>query len=99
MQYTKPYMKVTIYVPAMKLKRIKQYCEEKGIPMSTVFTRGAMSIANSQPIPKCDYCKNPSMGKYEVTVQDWSQGEINQEHRLCAYHLKKAQDEGEVTEL
>lgn len=91
--------RVNVHIEAMALKRIDAYCKEKNIPRSKLFVRGALSMVNSQPIPRCQFCKSPSMGKYNVSVHTWDQGEMNQEYQLCTFHLKKAQSEGEVSEV
>lgn len=93
--------KVLIYIEGMKLRKIDAYCAEKGISRSKLFTRGALSIVHAQPLPKCEivFCKNPSMGKFEITVYDWQDGEKKETKSLCEFHRKKAATEGEVKEL
>lgn len=91
--------KVLIYIPTMKLKLIDAYCKEKGISRSRLLVRGAMSMAHSQMIPKCNFCFNASVGKYRISVHDWETGEKVEERFLCQSHLQKAQAEGEVEDL
>ena len=91
--------RVNISVEAMKLKRIQEYAKEKHIPVSKIFVRGAMSIVNTQPIKKCEYCHNPSIGRFRILTQDWEQGELTLEKYLCSFHLNQAKTESEVTEL
>ena len=82
---------VSIYLPAMKLKRIKQYAQEKDISVSRLFVRGVLAIVNSQPTPKCDFCHNTSIGKFKIIAYSLEQGETQAEKYLCDFHLKKAQ--------
>ena len=91
--------RVNISIPAMKLKRIDTFCNEKNIPRSVLLVRGAMSIVNSQPVQNCEFCKNPSIGKFSILSQTWDRGEIKLEKYLCAFHLNKARSESEISEI
>lgn len=93
--------KVLVYIDGMKLKKIDAYCENKKISRSKLFVRGALALAHEQPLPRCEteMCKNPSMGRYQIIVNDWEQGELKKTMNLCEYHRKKASSEGEVIEL
>ena len=91
--------KVTVYIDGMKLARIDKYCQEHKIARSTLLTRGALSIVNSQPIERCEYCKNPSIGKFRLTVHNWDSGESVVDKYLCSFHLNKAKAESEVITL
>ena len=94
-----PMSKISIYIPAMKLNRIKVYSKDKGISVSRIFVRGVMSLINSQPMSTCNLCRNIAVGKFKILVHDWEQGEQKVEKYLCEFHLKKAKSEGEVKEL
>ncbi|MDD5006693.1 MAG: hypothetical protein PHS33_09370 [Candidatus Omnitrophica bacterium] len=93
--------KLTVYVPAMKLKVIDLYCEEKKIPRSALLVNCAVSFINATHRNiKCDYCAKPALGKYSLVVYDWSSGEKKEIKNLCEYHVRKAENEGtEVTEI
>ena len=97
--YTRLYMKVMLWIDAMKLARIDAYCKEHKLSRSTLLTRGALSIVNSQPIPKCDMCKLPSIGQYELLVHTWDQGEQTVTKYLCATHHRLATSEAEVKQI
>ena len=83
----------------MKLKRIDAFCKEHKIARSKLLVRGALAIVNRQPEVKCNMCRNPSVGKFKVLIQDWNQGEVEVQKYLCPFHLKKAEAESEVEEL
>jgi len=91
--------KVTIYVPGMKLKLIKDYCTERKVPMSTIFTRGAMGIINKVPLPKCKFCSRPSIGKFKVNAYDPDLGDITEEVTLCQSHYDEVKKRNEVNEI
>ncbi len=91
--------KITIYVTPMKLRRIRSYCKEHELPLSRLFTRGAMMIVNSQPVQQCKMCRRPSVGKFEILVHDWNAGETKNVVYLCEEHKRKAEGESEVREL
>lgn len=88
-----------MYIEPMKLSRIDSYCKEHDLSRSQLLVRGALSIVNSQPIPKCDYCPKPSIGRYSVLTHSWDSGEVTLEKNLCSSHLTKARSESEVTEI
>ena len=91
--------RLNIWIDAMKLARIDRYCAEHKLKRSTLLTRGALSIVNAQPIPRCDYCMKPSIGRYGIQAYDWNVGDINVSKYLCTTHLTKAQGESEVKPL
>ena len=91
--------KLTIYVSPLKLQRIRSYSEEKKVSLSSIFVRGALAIVNSQPVRACSFCKNSSLGHFELSVYDLNLGENKRVVDLCEFHLKKAKGEGEVREL
>ena len=89
--------KATIYIPGMKLKKIDLYCQEKKINRSELMTNCTLSFINSHSAQKiiCGKCKrNSAIGKYNVTVYDWDQGDSDQELNLCQFCLNKAKQEG-----
>jgi len=91
--------KVTVYIPAMKLKLIDDYCKEKKIARSRLLVRGAMAIVNKTPKKKCKMCSRNSIGKFRVDYYDLEVGEVSEDAYLCQYHLDKAKREQEVEEL
>lgn len=74
----------------MKSKPIQAQEEAKTVP-----------ISEAHPISShfCSFCSYPPVGLFKVTVNNWDQGEIQQEVRLCQKHLNRAQKEGEVYEV
>ena len=103
MQYSMHDMnKITIYIPAMQLKKIDLYCKEKKIPRSRLLVNCALSFISAKGGISCQFqnCRNPSIGKFNLTIYDWEQGEKEQTLNLCQYHFNKAKQEGtEVKEL
>ena len=95
LQYTVQYMsKVTIYIPAMKLDIIDVYCKENNIARSTLLTNAAVSLINRKGNIRCNFCSQPSTGKYEVIAYDPLEGESKKISHLCSNHLKSAEKEG-----
>ena len=45
---------------------------------------------------KCDFCYFLSVGKFQVTYQDWEQGESRMIKELCQKHYDQAMREGRV---
>jgi len=87
--------KVTIYLPAMKLRVIDLYCQERKIPRSTLLTNCAISFINAtKGNIKCDFCARPAQGKYKLTIYDITTGEREEVKNLCSYHYQKAKTEG-----
>ena len=89
--------KLTMYVPAMKLKVIDAYCAEKGIARSALMTNCTLSFLNSRQGAKvqCEKCKrNAAVGKYNLVIHDWNAGETDTDMNLCQYCLDKAKKEG-----
>lgn len=96
MQYTMQYMsKLTIYVPAMKLKIIDEFAQERKIPRSVLLVNAALGYINASKFKiKCAYCYKMSVGKFNLTVYDWEKGEETKEISLCEAHLNQAKKEG-----
>ena len=96
MQYNMQYMgKFTIYAPAMKLKLIDLYCQEKKIARSTFLINCAISFINAtKGNIRCDFCTRPTQGKYKLTIYDMATGEREEIKNLCSYHYEKAKKEG-----
>ena len=91
--------RINISIPAMKLQRIDDYCKEKGVPRSKLLVRAAMMVVNAQPKPRCNFCKRPSLGEFEVQGYDYEQGDINQKVHLCEFHLEQYKKEMDVREI
>lgn len=91
--------KVSVYIPAMKLRYIDAYCKDRKIARGVLLVNSAMSVINSKGTINCSFCKRPSIGKYSITTYDWQQGDTTTEKNLCEEHLKKAKTEGSVKEV
>ena len=92
--------RVNIHISAMSLKKIDLYCQEKNTSRSKLLVNCALSFISSHEGLICQNCRNPSIGKYKMTIYDWEQGENEKELHLCQFHLDKARQEGaEVKEL
>ena len=95
--------KVTIYLPAMKLKVIDAYCADHKIRRSHLMANCTMSFINAKRGGgglMCEYCKrNPAVGKYKVVIQDWEVGEKESVMNLCQKDLDYAKIEGQVHEI
>lgn len=91
--------KISVYVPAMKLKVIDAYCEEHKIARGVLLANAAMRVINAQGGVKCDYCKrNPSVGRYHVEIYNPDIGMEEKTLNLCESDLKKAKLQGVVKE-
>jgi hypothetical protein len=86
--------KVSIYIPAMKLKVIDVYCAEHKVSRSEVFTNATISFVNQKGKIQCSFCHNPAIGKYQMTVYDPTLGEDEQVKNLCQKCFKQAELEG-----
>lgn len=86
---------ITVSIPAMKLKVIDLYCQEKKIPRSVFLSNCALTLINAtRGNVKCNFCARPALGKYKMTIYDMETGEREEEKFLCTYHLQKAKSEG-----
>ena len=86
---------IAIYLPAMKLKVIDLYCEERKVSRSSFLTNCAISFINAtKGNIRCDFCSRPAQGKYHMTIYDSALGERVEVKNLCSYHYQKAKTEG-----
>lgn len=85
----------------MILKKIDLYCQEKHINRSKLLTNCTLAYISSRGGITCGFmnCRNPSIGKYKLTIYDWNQGETQKELQLCQYHIDKAKQEGQEATL
>lgn len=91
--------RLNIYIPAMKLSVIDLYCKERKVSRSALLTNCALSMINAtRGNVRCDFCGKPALGKYNMTVYDYESGEAGGVKKLCAYHKKKAENEGATLE-
>lgn len=93
--------KVTIYIPAMKLKVIDMYCAERKIARGVLLANAAMSVINAKGNVKCEYqsCTRPAIGQYSVIFYTVESGEEEKTLRLCEFHLQGAKKAGVVKEV
>lgn len=88
--------KLTIYIPAMTLKRIDMYCKENNVTRSRLLVESTLRVINSKVQIKCDFCNAPAIGQYMMRVYDWEHGEKEEQKKLCTFHHGKAKREGAI---
>ena len=88
-------MRINISVPNMKLQVIDLYCKEKGLNRSSFLSNLALSYINkTKGTIKCEKCPNGAIGRFNLLINDWDQGEIKISSNLCQKHLDQAKKEG-----
>jgi hypothetical protein len=83
----------------MQFARIDLYAKENKISISKLMAISTLKQINQRKQVSCGFCRQPAIGKYQISVYDWDNGDQEKELNLCEFHLKKAKSEGEVKEV
>ena len=102
-------MKILVDIPEDILLLIDKLCAKEERNRSQVIRLALKQYLNPGIEPqkfspnavKCEkpFCKSPSLGKFQVSVQDDTEGNITTEEWLCFIHYSKAKREGEAIKL
>lgn len=95
--------RVNIWIPERELKTIDEYAKANNYKRSVFLWKSALSVINKvkgqRQIVNCDYCKAPSIGRFQVSSHNWELGEQKTTKNLCKLHLEQAKTEGVVEKI